>query len=116
MSYSEQEIIDRIAETLQRERLNQNLSQSQLADLSGVSRRTLVQAETGHNTSIATLAKILIALKATHLLEPFLQEPVVSPVELAKLKGKQRKRATGNRGKGDVSNNKIDEDQGDWTW
>ncbi len=116
MGYSEQEVLQRIADTLKRERLNQNLSQSQLSDLSGVSRRTLVQAETGHNTSLATLVKILTALKAEYLLEPLLKEPEISPIELAKLKGKQRKRATGNRGRAEPAEQKNSNNKGEWTW
>lgn len=90
----EEIIIKQISQRLQAERLSLNLSQHALADRAGVSRRTIVQAETGHNTSVSTLVRLLIALGATHLLEPLVSDPDGCPIEPAKMDGKKRRRAS----------------------
>ncbi len=106
-----------IAESLKQERLQQNLSQQQVAEIAGISRRTLVDAETGNNISVQTLIKILLALNAEHRLASLLESPGISPVELSKLKGKMRQRATGSRSQSDndTESGKTSTDDG-WTW
>lgn len=107
-------IIENIGRKLQQTRLALNLSQEQLAQKASVSRRTLVQAETGHSVSLSTLVKILLALNAEDLLQPFMETSTISPIELAKLKGRQRQRATGERQV--TEHNQSDKEQDDWTW
>ncbi|VUD68107.1 hypothetical protein TDB9533_03990 [Thalassocella blandensis] len=91
---TEAEIIKAISQRLQAERLRLNLSQHALADKAGVSRRTIVQAETGHNTSVATLVRLLIALDAVSLLEPLTANPDEGPDAVIKSDGKKRRRAS----------------------
>ncbi|WP_164503546.1 helix-turn-helix domain-containing protein [Pleionea sediminis] len=114
-------ILESVAESLKRERLEQNLSQQQVAEVAGISRRTLVDAETGKNISLATLVKVLIALKAEDRLESLMRLPDASPVELAKLKGKQRQRASGSRVEAndeltEETKNKPSNESDKWTW
>ena len=80
---------------LQRERLNQNITQARLAEQAGISRRTLVAAEKGEGTTLDTLIRLLRGLEKLGQLDQFLPEPPVSPIQLAKLNGKVRQKASG---------------------
>ena len=83
---------------LKRQRLNRNMSQAELAKAAGISLKTVTNVESGNGTSLGTVIAMLRGLDLLGHLDLFIPEPAISPVELAKLKGKERKRATGNRG------------------
>lgn len=80
---------------LQRERLNQDITQAVLAERAGISRRTLVAAEKGEGTTLETLIRILRGMDRLARLDQFIPDPPVSPIQLAKLKGKVRQKASG---------------------
>ena len=80
---------------LQRERLNQNITQARLAEQAGISRRTLVATEKGEGTTLETLIRLLRGLGKLGQLDQFLPEPPISPIQLAKLNGKVRQKASG---------------------
>lgn len=80
---------------LRRERLNRNITQAALAEKAGISRRTLIGAERGEPFTIDTLLSILRELGCLAQIDLFLPEPEISPVQLSKLKGKQRQKASG---------------------
>ena len=84
------EILAELGQRLQRYRLQQNRT---LADVAGVGLRTAARAEAGENPTLATVVKLLRALGRLEALEAFLPEPLVSPIQLAELSGKQRQRA-----------------------
>ena len=90
-------ILLEIGRRIQQERLNQNLSQAELSRKAGVSRKTMTNLETGEGCSLVTLLSVLRGLGRLDQLDAFLPDPGISPVELAKLQGKVRKRATGKR-------------------
>ena len=92
---SNTEIQRELGHRLKRERLNQNITQARLAELVNISRRTLVAAEQGEGTTLETFIRILRGLGKLSQLDNFLPEPPISPVQLAKLKGKTRKKASG---------------------
>jgi len=75
-------------------RLNKNLPQQEVADKVGVARRTIVEAEKG-NARLDTFVAIMQVLGVADQLNLFLPEQLISPLQLAKLKGKQRQRGTG---------------------
>jgi transcriptional regulator with XRE-family HTH domain len=79
--------------------LSQNLSQAEIAQRSGISLRTLKYVEGGRDAGIGTLIRILRALDRLDRLEAFLPESGPSPVQLARMKGQERKRASGRHGK-----------------
>ncbi len=99
---------------LKRERLNQNVSQADLARDAGVARKTITNLETGEGCSMTTLLGVLRALGRLENLDAFLPDPGISPIQLAKLKGKQRQRASGDSAEGSESL-KVAEGDG-WTW
>ena len=84
-----------LGKRLKRERLNQNITQEVLAKQASISRRTLVAAEKGEGTTLETLIRLLRGLGKLEQLDQFLPEPPISPIQLAKLKGKVRQKASG---------------------
>ena len=94
---TDEAILDVIGKRLRTERLNRNITARDLADRAGISLKTFRNVEAGENHSVATLLRILRALGLLQRVDALLPEPGLSPIELAKLGGKQRKRATGTR-------------------
>ncbi len=76
-------------------RLNKNYTQKQLGELSGISRSAISDLENKGNGTMKTFVQLLRALEKLELLQPFISEASVSPLLIAKLKGKKRLRATG---------------------
>ena len=96
---SDKDAMALIGERIQRERLNQNLTQEKLAESAGVGVRTVRYLEAGRQTTVETLIRVLRALGRLDALDAFLPEPGLSPLQLAKLKGRERQRAGGHRRK-----------------
>ena len=92
---SNEKILEELGRRLQRERLNRNFTQAQLAANAGVARRTIVAVENGEGGNLDTLVALLRALGVIQALDQFLPDPPLSPAQVAKLKGRERKRATG---------------------
>lgn len=95
------EILREIGERLRGYRLQQNRTLEDVAASAGVGLRTAGRAEAGERPTLATLVKLLRALGRLDALEAFLPEPLVSPIEMAKLSGKVRERAGRRRRSGD---------------
>jgi putative transcriptional regulator len=93
---SDKAILGELGSRLQRERLNRNLTQGRLALKAGVSRRSLQNLEAGRSCSLAFLIKVLRGLENLAALDAFFPEPGLSPVQLARLKGRERQRASGS--------------------
>ncbi len=92
-------ILDLLGERIRRQRLNQNVTQSELAQRAGIDRIVLTSLENGRGCTLGSMIKILRVLGKIDQLDLFLPEPGVSPVQLAKLSGQQRREATGRRGR-----------------
>ena len=88
-----------IGERLKRKPLYRNLSQQELGSLANTSRNIVKNAEKG-STSLVNLIAVLKALDELDQLDAFLYEPDISPVEMMKLQGKVRQRASGSKDKG----------------
>jgi transcriptional regulator with XRE-family HTH domain len=87
-----------IGERLARLRLGQNLTQEQVAEEAGLGLRTVQRLELGASaTRLTSLLRVCRVLGLLEGFESLLPEEAVSPMELLKLKGRQRKRATGGR-------------------
>lgn len=87
------EILAELGRRLERYRLQQNRTLADVAREAGVGLRTAARAEAGENPTLATMVKLLRALGRLEALDSFLPEPLVSPIQLAELSGKQRQRA-----------------------
>jgi putative transcriptional regulator len=99
MSMNDSGILEEIGRRIQRERLNQNMSQEDVSRKAGVSRRALQKLEAGFTFTMLLLIRILRALNKLDGIDSFLPEPGPSPIQLAKLKGKLRARSSGHRRK-----------------
>lgn len=88
-----------IGDRLRGLRLNRDLSQVELADAAGVSRRTVVNLEAGKGANLRNFIAILRALGMIDQLDLLLPEPGPSPMQLLALHGNTRQRASGTRKK-----------------
>ncbi len=93
---SDKAILKELARRIRRRRLNLNLTQQQVAEQSGLHLQTIKNFESGNNASLLTLIQILRVFGDLEALDRFLPDPGLSPVQLLKLKGKQRQRASGS--------------------
>lgn len=97
------EIIQRIGVSIKQHRLEQNITQQQLADRCGVSISSVKSLESGKGSTLETFLQVTRALNKdgwVSYLEPVLR---LSPLEYADmvLKGRkkhQRRRASGQKG------------------
>jgi putative transcriptional regulator len=96
---SDKAVLVQLGSRVQRERLNRNLTQEALATRAGLGTRTVRYLEAGRQTTVETLIRVLRALDKLDALDAFLPEPGLSPLQLAKLKGRERQRARGERRK-----------------
>jgi len=101
MNYSamtESAIHAELGRRLRRLRLNRNVTQHDLARKAGVSRSAVQSIERGDDSTLGSLLRLLRALDALDQLDALLPDPGISPLQLARLQGKRRQRATGSRG------------------
>ena len=105
VSLTDFQILVQLGQRIRRKRVNMNLSQVDVAEKSGVSRRTLQAIEAGHSISLVNLIAILRSLDTLHSLESFLPPVEISPLLMAKMEGREKKRAYRKRSvnKGDES-------------
>ena len=82
-----------LGQRLQRARLNLNLTQLEVAQRTGVSRKVVINAEAGQVT-LENLIAILMTLDLVDNLNLFLPDQLISPIQLWKLRGKIRQRAS----------------------
>ena len=97
---SDETVLKEIGNRLAQTRLERNLTQAQLAEMAGISKRTLERLESG--AAASQLTSFIRACRSLGLLDQldlFLPVPRVSPVEQLKLQGRRRKRASGSNSK-----------------
>lgn len=82
-----------IGQFIQETRLQQNKTQQQVADASGINRSTLSQIENGSGGTLLSMLQILRVLDQLHFLDYFQVQSKVSPIQLAKLEQKKRRRS-----------------------
>ena len=92
---TDEAVLGELGSRLAQVRLERNLTQAQLAEQAGVSKRTVERLESG---SVATqLSGFIRVCRVLNLVERFdllVPEPVPSPVEQLKLRGRRRQRAS----------------------
>lgn len=86
-------IAEELGARVKQARLRADLTQSQVAIRSGLSRKTVLNAEKG-KVQLENLVAILVAMDMVDHLNMFLPVQEISPLQVAKLKGKQRQRAS----------------------
>jgi transcriptional regulator with XRE-family HTH domain len=96
---SDKVVLNELTKRVKRKRLNVNMTQQELAKKSGVHVNTIRNFENGRTTSLLTLIQILRAFNELEFIDKLMPEPGISPVELFKLKGNERARASGKKSK-----------------
>lgn len=97
LSMTDKSIVSIIGEYIKHQRLIQNKTQANIAEIAGVNRWTMSKIENGEPISLTSLIQILRALNLLDVLNVFKTQTQLSPLELAKLEKQKRQRAsTGN--------------------
>lgn len=86
-------IMVQIGHFVKKTRLQQNITQAQLAEMAGLNRWTISQVEKGEAVSLSSLIPVLRALDALHVFGHFEVQDELSPLAYAKLKKKEKIRA-----------------------
>ena len=97
---SDQSILKEIGQRLRQQRLSRNLTQVELAEQGGIDPGVLRKIEAGKGYTITAFIGAIRALKLLDGLVAAVPGPLPSPLEMAKLKGHERERASGRRRKG----------------
>jgi transcriptional regulator with XRE-family HTH domain len=95
---SDESLLKLLGERLARLRLAKNLTQGQLAEQAGISMRTLQRLEQGEAaTQLTGFVRVCRVLGLIERFDTLIPELPPSPMELLKLQGRQRRRATGRK-------------------
>jgi transcriptional regulator with XRE-family HTH domain len=103
---SDDAIIKKIGDFVKNQRLEQNMTQQDLATKAGINRTTLSELELGRRCQLLTLIQVLRILNQLQLFATFEVEKKISPMMLAEMEMKYRKRASGKNK--DENNKKSD--------
>ena len=101
-------VLEELGRRLGRRRLALQITQAKLAEQAGVSKRTVERMEAGAAAQTLSLIRILRVLDLLQGLDQLIPETGPRPMDLLKLKGKERKRASSSRA-GDQSGEA-------WSW
>ena len=89
-----EQALHEIGERIKRYRLNCNLTQKEVAERVGIGLASVARLEDGKGSTLANLIRVLTALDVLESLDSFLPMPSISPIQLAKLHGKERRRSS----------------------
>jgi transcriptional regulator with XRE-family HTH domain len=91
-------VLQELGARIARLRLDQNLTQAEVADLAGVGKRTIERLEAGQVAAqLSGFVRVCRVLGIMDRFEAFLPEPAPSPMAQLRLQGRARRRATGRR-------------------
>jgi transcriptional regulator with XRE-family HTH domain len=111
-----------LGKRLEQIRLERGFTQDALAERAGIGKRTIERLESGSSVQLTSLIRVLRVLELLDVIEQFLPEPSIRPMELLRLQGKKRQRAYAPRGsalKGSVSSPDTTAEPappGPWRW
>jgi len=93
---SDKGIEDEIGSRIRALRLRKNITQKELAEATALSLNVIKSLESGRG-KLSNLIAVLRELGTLDHLNSFIPEPSISPIQLAKMQGKGRERASGKR-------------------
>lgn len=105
---SDKAILAEIGHRLGRRRVELELTQADLSREAGVSKRTVERVEAGESTQTLTLIRILRALELLEAFAAATPESGPRPMELLKLRGQERQRASSKKRK--------EQSEERWSW
>ena len=94
---SDDRIIQTIGNFVRHQRLEQNVSQKELAHKAGINRTTLSDLELGKRCQLITLIQVLRILKGLSVFETFEIQQQISPLLLAEIELNKRQKSSGQR-------------------
>jgi putative transcriptional regulator len=97
-SLTDRAISMEIGQRIRALRLRKNLTQQKLSEAAAVSLNSIKSLESGKG-KLLTIIAVLRELGALDSIDNFIPEITISPLEIARRKGKARKRASGKPGK-----------------
>ncbi|MCP5059385.1 MAG: helix-turn-helix transcriptional regulator [bacterium] len=107
-SLTDAAVLEEIGKRLARQRVSAGLTQSQAATEAGLSMQTISRIENGAGAQLSSFIRLLRTLDLLDALDVLVPKPRASPIELLRLQGKQRKRASSPRSE---VREKVD-----WSW
>jgi transcriptional regulator with XRE-family HTH domain len=103
-------VLEEIGHRISRLRINQPLTQAELANSAGVSKRTIERIESGHSAQLSSIIRVMRAWGILSGLEQVFPSLHSRPMDLLKRKGKVRQRASRSKKTSDSN------DTGNWQW
>ena len=91
---SDPAILKELGQQLKSFRLQKNITQEDVAHKVGLNRVTIGEIEKGRPSSLLTFIQLLRAFDKLDLLNSFIAVQVISPIQMAKLQAKTRRRAS----------------------
>ena len=101
-------VLQELGKRLQEKRLEEKLSQADLAEKAGVGKRTVERIESGESTQMSILIRILRVLDLLDRLDTAIPEIGARPMDLIKLRGKTRQRVSRSK--------QPDKSRKKWQW
>jgi transcriptional regulator with XRE-family HTH domain len=108
---TDEAVLRELGSRLERTRLERNRTQAELATEAGIGRATLQRLEAGQPGDLSSFVRVLRALGLLEALDRLVPEPTPSPIELLRIQGRQRARASRPRG-----NERPSEESEPWNW
>jgi len=105
---SDKAVLEEIGHRLSRLRIERGLTQASLAKEAGVAKRTVERIEAGESTQSSTLVRVMRALDILDTLFAAIPRPGPRPMDLLKLHGKERQRASSKSQRSSMD--------GRWAW
>lgn len=105
---SDQALLSEIGLRFAQLRLEQGLTQSDLAEQAGVAKRTVERIEAGASAQMSNMVRVMRVLGLLQGLDLMIPEPAERPMDLLRRKGKTRKRASSAKTKKTVEE--------PWSW
>jgi transcriptional regulator with XRE-family HTH domain len=90
-------IIAGIGNSLKSIRLQKNISQQELSEISGLNRTTISRMEREGNATLANVVRVLRALNSLEVVNAFHVAPDISPMQMLRSKKRERKYASSKR-------------------
>ncbi|MCA1766000.1 MAG: helix-turn-helix domain-containing protein [Desulfobulbaceae bacterium] len=94
---TDEAVLVEVGHRIARKRIDRGITQAEMAEQAGVSKRTVERIEAGSSVQFTTIIRILRVLDLLPGLDLLFPESTARPMDLLKRKGKVRQRASGTK-------------------